>query len=331
MELQKRNNRGDRGAPAVSVIIPAYNAARFIGETLDLLFAQTYADYEAIVINDGSPDTEELEGVIAPYRERIVYIKQDNRGVSSARNTGIRAARGRFIATLDSDDRWEPDYLAVQVEMLERDPTIDVVSPDAIIFGESPHAGKRYYDINPSDGEITFERLVTQQCNVWTGVTARREAVLRAGLFDETLGGAEDFDLWLRILKNGGRIVTHRRVLAHFRKRRGSLSSDSVWMFGHVLRVLEKLDATLELTFSERKALKRQHRRITAMKRLYEGKKALFLGQIEEATQGLADANTYFKSRKIALTLRLIKLSPSLILRAYDMRDRFILKVSTRL
>jgi glycosyltransferase involved in cell wall biosynthesis len=331
MGLQKRDNRADKDAPSVSVIIPAYNAARFIGETLELLFAQTYTDYEAIVINDGSPDTEDLERVIAPYRERIIYIKQENRGVSSARNTGIRAARSRYVATLDSDDRWEPDYLAVQVGMLERDPTIDVVSPDAIIFGESPHAGKRYYDINPSDGEITFERLVTQQCNVWTGVTARREAVLRAGLFDETLGGAEDYDLWLRILKTGGRIVTHRRVLAHFRKRRGSLSDDSVWMFGHVLRVLGKLDATLELTSSERKALKRQHRRITAMKRLYEGKKALFRGQIEEATQGLTDANTYFKSRKIALTLRLIKLSPSLIMRAYDMRDRFILKVSTRL
>jgi glycosyltransferase involved in cell wall biosynthesis len=314
----------------VSVIIPAYNVARFIGETLDSLVAQTYTDYEAIVINDGSPDEEELERVLAPYRERIVYIKQENRGLSGARNTGIRAARGRYVALLDSDDLWEPDYLATQVEILERDPTIDVVSPNALIFGESPHAGSIYYDVNPSDGEITFERLVTQRCYVWIGVTARRETVLRAGMFDESLRSVEDFDLWLRILKNGGRIVTHRRVLAHYRKRRGSLSSDPVWMCGHILRVLEKLDATLELTFPERKALMRQQRRITAMKRLYEGKKALFSGQVDKAIEGLTDANTYFNSRKIALTLRLIKLSPGLILRAYDMRDRFILKAGTR-
>jgi len=114
------SNDGQR--PAVSVIIPAYNAAGFISETLQSVFAQTYRDFEIIVVNDGSPDTAALEAVLRPFADRLVYLPQENRGVSAARNTGIRAARGRYVAFLDSDDLWEPEFLAAQMGMLERDP-----------------------------------------------------------------------------------------------------------------------------------------------------------------------------------------------------------------
>ena len=97
--------------------MPAYNVAPFIGEALESVFAQTCKDYEVIVVNDGSPDTEELERVIEPFRSRIKYVKRENRGVSAARNTGIRLARGRFVAHLDPDDAWDPDYLSKQLAM----------------------------------------------------------------------------------------------------------------------------------------------------------------------------------------------------------------------
>ena len=106
----------------VSVIIPAYNTAAYITETLDSVFAQTFKDFEVIVVNDGSPDTEDLERVLQPYRARIVYVKQENRGVSGARNAGILRARGEFLAFLDSDDVWLPDYLAEQMKFLEAHP-----------------------------------------------------------------------------------------------------------------------------------------------------------------------------------------------------------------
>src|ERR1044071_9453875 len=102
-------------SPLVSVIVPAYDVAEFIAEALDSVLAQTFDDYEIIVINDGSPDTKDLERALAPYLSRIVYIKQENRGVSAARNTGIKAARGSLIAFLDADDTWLPNYLEVQV------------------------------------------------------------------------------------------------------------------------------------------------------------------------------------------------------------------------
>jgi len=96
-------------APRVSVIVPAYNTAPFIAETLDSVFAQSMADFEVIVVNDGSPDTPALEQALLPYRARIRYIVQSNGGLSAARNTAIRASGSELVAFLDSDDVWEPD------------------------------------------------------------------------------------------------------------------------------------------------------------------------------------------------------------------------------
>ena len=95
---EEQNRIGTPGL--VSVIIPAYKAARFIKETVDSVFAQTYPHRELIIVNDGSPDTPELESVLAPYRDRVTYIKQENRGLAGARNTGLRAAKGEFVSQI---------------------------------------------------------------------------------------------------------------------------------------------------------------------------------------------------------------------------------------
>lgn len=139
--------------PAVSVIIPAYNAAQYVGEALESVFAQTFADYEVIVVNDGSPDTDELERVLAPYMERTTYLKQENRGPSGARNTGIERARGKYVALLDSDDLWLSDYLTKQVALLDADPELDLVYSDALIFGDSTLAGRTFMEMAPSRGQ----------------------------------------------------------------------------------------------------------------------------------------------------------------------------------
>src|SRR5262252_9042330 len=86
--------------PTVSIIVPAYNVAPFISETLDSVFSQTFKDFEVIVINDGSPDTRELESTLERYLDRITYLKQANRGAAAARNAGLAVARGEFVAFL---------------------------------------------------------------------------------------------------------------------------------------------------------------------------------------------------------------------------------------
>ena len=102
--------------PRVSIIIPAYNVASYIGETLASVFAQTFTNYEVIVINDGSPDTEELERALEPYFNRISYLKQENLGAGAARNVGLRAAKGEFIAFLDADDLYHPERIKKAVD-----------------------------------------------------------------------------------------------------------------------------------------------------------------------------------------------------------------------
>ena len=316
--------------PLVSVIVPAYNVAEYIGEALNSVLAQTFTDFEIIVINDGSPDTEALEKVLAPYMSRIVYLKQQNQGVSAARNAGIKAARGSLIAFLDGDDTWLPHYLEVQVARIQADPTIDVLYPNVVIFGESSDAGEEFMTSCPSNGEVTFERLMLQECNVSNCSIARKETIIRAGLFDESLRSVEDFDLWLRVIKSGGRIVYHRDVLARYRRRGGSLTADPIWLSNHILEVLNKVKRTMDLTPSERATVEIQLEYFHALLRLHEGRRAFFSGDTAGAIDGLTEANRFFRKRKVSLTVMMLRIAPKFLLRAYDLRDRLYFRMITK-
>jgi glycosyltransferase involved in cell wall biosynthesis len=317
-------------APAVSVIVPAYNVSQYIAAALDSVRAQTFKDYEIIVVNDGSPDTEELERALEPYLSEIVYLKQENRGLSGARNTGIRAARAASIALLDGDDLWEPEFLDAMLGELRRDPTIDVLYSDALYFGDTPEAGHTYMELHPSEGEVSFEAIVTERCNVISCIVARRETMMQAGLFDESLRSSEDFDMWLRILKAGGRIAYLRQPLMRYRRHRASLSADPVWMCKHILQVLEKAGRTLDLNAAERDAIERQQHRYGAELNFNEGKRAFFRGDTKAAIESLTKANALSPNRKTALALRLLRLAPRALLRAYHLRDRFYFRADTK-
>jgi len=310
--------------PSVSIIVPAYNTSQYIVEAVESARAQTFSDYEIIVINDGSDDTEELERVLAPYMDDIVYIKQENRGSSAARNAGLRQARGEYVALLDSDDIWEPEYLAVHVEALKNDPSIDIIFPNARLFGDTPQAGLTYMDTAPLEGDITFARLLEGKCYVWGGVTARREAFVRAGCFDEKLGTAEDLDLWLRVLRQGGRITYHRRVLAHYRKRPGSHTSDSRILCRNFLKLLDKIEQIPDLTDNERKVVERGRTYMLAQLRVYEGKRAFVQGDTGTAIRELSAANWLIPSRKRRAIIACLRIAPGLARAAYRLRTRLV-------
>src|ERR1700733_4802273 len=220
--------------PKVSVIIPSYKTAHFISACLDSVFAQTYQDFEAIVVNDGSPDTAELEKVLAPYLERhsdrIVYLKQENKRAAGARNNAIRNARGEFVAFLDSDDTWMPDHLASQMKLFADDPSLDLVYCDGILMLD---AGERkFMDKNPSSGEATFEALIVERCQIpISTVVARKRTIVDAGLFDETLPRCDDYDMWVRSAFIGAKIGYTRKLGARFFVGRpGSLSQSKARM-----------------------------------------------------------------------------------------------------
>src|SRR6185369_9743326 len=237
MIISSREVERNQKAATVSVVIPAYNSARYITQALDSVKAQTFSDYEVIVVNDGSDDRDELEAQLASHSLQIIYISQDNKGVSAARNAAINVASGEFYAQLDADDQWLPNYLQVQLAFLADNPEVALVYPNATIIGDVAGVELEFMKISPSEGEVTFESLIRERCLVMTSVTARIDAIREAGMFDENLRSCEDFDLWLRMVKNGARLAYHRQQLVLYRRHERSLSSDRVWMTRHLLAV----------------------------------------------------------------------------------------------
>lgn len=317
--------------PDVSVVIPAYNAAPYIAETLDSVFAQTFSRYEVIVVNDGSPDTDELERVLAPYIERLVYLKQENRGPSAARNLAIQKARAPYVATVDSDDIWLPEYLAVQMGFLEANPEFDLVYTDAWMFGETELAGRTYMQGAPSKGPVTFESLLRYETSIITScVVMRRQAAIDAGLFDENFIRCEDFDLWIRMAHRGCRMTYQREVVAKHRVHGASLAWQQIKMVEAQIEVLEKAQRTLSLTESQQELIKTQLRNCSAQINLEESKQFLAAHDYEQAARALMQANSFYKSRKLQLVLLGLRSAPRVLHSLYLLRQSFGRSATTR-
>jgi len=308
--------------PAVSVIIPAYGVTSYIAEALDSVFAQTYTDFEVIVVNDGCPDSAGLDAALCPYLDRIVYVKKENGGVSSARNAGVRVARAPLIALLDGDDAWTPDYLAVQTEFLRKHPQTDIVYSNGVLFGDSPLAGRLGMDLSPSHGEVNFESLVSCRCSVMTSVLARKAAILAVGGFDESLRRAEDFDLWVRVAHAGMKISYHEQAIWRHRHRNSGLSADAAAMREAGLAALEKLSRTLSLSVAERAALAKAQQTFRADVIYYRMIDAL---QANDAAAALSELRRLLRARwrlKFALLGIGLRFAPQLTLRMADRRPR---------
>jgi glycosyltransferase involved in cell wall biosynthesis len=324
--LIMQQSEADVRAPLVSVIVPAYRTSQFIAATLDSILAQTFQDFEIIVVNDGSPDSLELEKVLEPYRNRINYLRQENQGPAGARNAGIRASRGAYISPLDSDDLWHPEHLAAQLAVLRADPALDMVYADARIFGDVPEAGKTLMELRPSRGEVTLKRLVTQECSVSVcACLIRREILFRAGLFEQpTPRGTEDIDMWLRIVMNGGRIVYQRRTLAEYRRHSGGLSSNTVAMIESFIWVLSKIARSPGLNAADREVIERQIQVERARMELEQGKHAFLAGDRAAAVRHLSRANMERKSFKLFFIIALLRVAPGFLKTLYEWRNRHV-------
>lgn len=195
----------------VSVIIPTYNRAQCLGDAIGSVLAQSFHDYELIVVDDGSIDS--TEEVVKSYGERVKLIRQENGGASAARNTGIRAAKGEWIAFLDSDDTWEPDKLKVQVNDLQAKPGAVAHMVDADIF-VSDHEHVSHFELrgmhddflrNPVRERPLCDVLKTHfNTPTWM---LHRKAVESAGYFDTRLRIFEDIDFLTRVAMEGPFVI----------------------------------------------------------------------------------------------------------------------------
>jgi glycosyltransferase involved in cell wall biosynthesis len=294
-------------APYFSVVIPAYKAAHLISDALKSVFAQTVNDYEIIVVNDGSPDTAQFEKALEPYLNDITYIHRANGGPGAARNTGILAAKGEFIAFLDSDDLWVTNH-----------PTLDLVYGNAVTFGDSGKEGATTMDTNPSEGLATFESLALSKCTVvGSTVVARRQALIDAGLFDESFIQGEDFELWARLAYRGGRIDYRKHIHVRRRIHKNNLTSDIVGSFEGQARALRKFMKELDLPKSLRAEIERELEKCDAAIALQKCKQQLVARRYEEAVVELERANAAFRSRKLQLLLFLMQTVPQLVRHMY--------------
>jgi len=206
MNLQSAPNINDE--PLVSVVIPAYNSAAYIAEAIESALGQDYPALEVIVIDDGS--TDQTVSIVSKYGDRVKLVAQKNKGSGAARNLGIRAASGKYIAFLDADDVWWKGKIRYQVEALAQTRYKMAYSrfiwwhPDAA--GNHPSADNEFAaDENPN---ISTAKIVTGSpyaellldCIVWTStVLVEKSALEMVGVFDESLRKGQDYDLWLRL------------------------------------------------------------------------------------------------------------------------------------
>ncbi len=295
--------------PLVSVVIPAYRAAAFIGETLRSVREQSFRDFEIIVVNDGSPDTAELKHVLREFEgENLRYLEQSNGGPSRARNAGIQAARGKYVAFLDGDDIWEPEYLSRQLAEMEAQ-GLDLVYCDASFFGSRLPLERSVMEKNPSQSPVTLLRLIRQEAVVITScVVAERERLLALGGFDPAVRGPEDFDLWLRFVWAGGKVGFHRQVLARRRLHGESISSNAPAMFLAAAQVLERFVAIPGLSPEAAASGREKIEEFRHQAAWFAGKSALEAKRMSDARQAFAEAHARrpaFRSRIMCLIARL--------------------------
>jgi glycosyltransferase involved in cell wall biosynthesis len=226
-------------ASGVSVVIPTYNAAELVCETVRSALAQTAPPAEVIVIDDGSSDDTRQR--LASFGKPVRYIYQENQGVSAARNRGIHESTGEFIAFLDADDVWHPRKLERQVAVLNAHPEFALVGTRVVDWpGENFPPDPENEAASPSI--VPLEKLAVRNYLVTSSVMVRRAVLGQVGDFDRSLHGPEDYDLWLRVAQLAA-VANLPLPLTGYRDVQGSISKQAVRMEAGMQAILGKLEA----------------------------------------------------------------------------------------
>lgn len=256
------NEKSEGGC--VSIIIPAYNQAHYLGEAIGSALGQSYGNVEVIVVDDGS--TDDTREVVAGFTDpRVRYVYQENRGLSGARNTGIRHARGAYLSYLDADDLFLPEKLQRLVAVLEQQPDAGLVAGQAIPIDEAGNQAGALFDRPlPADGR---ELLLGNPLHVGS-VLLRRSWQERVGFFDESLRSYEDWDMWLRLARLGCQMAWVSHPVSLYRFHAAQMTRDGSQMTAATFAVLDKLFADPALPASWRqwrsRAYSRAHLRAAA-------------------------------------------------------------------
>jgi hypothetical protein len=310
-------------ANLVSVIVPAYNVEQYLAEALDSIVAQTWRDFEVVIVNDGSTDGTQAiaERYRALHGDRIVLVSQPNRGLAAARNTAMAAARGSVFALLDSDDAWAPGFLEAQMRILQAHPEIAIVTGNGINRG----GGEDGLPVRPADDRRpapTLLDILRDETAVFIMAVFRREVVEAIGGFDERFRTNEDYDFWIRAAQAGFRFARNSTPLGYYRRHANSLSASDVRMLTGILRVYHKALPLCPPGSPEREIVERQIARFDVERLAAEARAALDRGDTGEAIGVLNQLLDRQRSVPMTLFTALLRLAPRAGLAAYRLRRR---------
>ena len=223
--------------PSFSIVIAAYQVTDLIGEAISSALAQTVPPLEIVVCDDGS--TDDLDGTLAPYLDRIVLVRKENGGEASAKNAAARAASGDFVAILDADDVYLPERLAALGELAAARPDLDILTTDAFleVYGK---VLRRVYGEDWTFEVAEQRRAILRRNFVFGHAAVRRETLLAAGGFDESIRFTTDWECWIRLILSGSRAGAVLEPLSRYRVREQSLSADRASMTAGRIQSLRK-------------------------------------------------------------------------------------------
>jgi glycosyltransferase involved in cell wall biosynthesis len=304
----------------VSVIMPAYNVAPYIGAAIDSVLGQTMPDWELLIVDDGSTDdTTRIVQAYAARDARIRLLTRPNGGIAAARNTALREATGDFFAILDSDDLWEPRYLEAQLAIFAADPEVDIVTGNGWFLGGRLHGtpARPYPDPRP---QPTLATILGDEEAIFIMSIMRRRVCDTVGLFDERLRSNEDYDLWLRAAIAGLRIRRNDEPLGHYRRRDDSVSASQVAMLKGILRVYEYTRPRLAGRAAEIEILDSQIARFQRELLAAQARDALNAGDMNIAGDHLSAMYQHSGGAIVKLASMMAKWTPRLLTRAYQRR-----------
>ncbi|HEV2620225.1 MAG TPA: glycosyltransferase family A protein [Acidobacteriaceae bacterium] len=278
--------------PQVSVVIPAYNCAAFLPQTLESVLAQTFTGWEIILVDDGS--TDDTAAKIEPYLQHIRYIRQDNQGLPAARNRGIGEAQGEFIALLDGDDSWLPEKLEKQLPRFE-DPEVGIVYSDFSVRYSDGRFQNSYLANRPlaCEGNVV-ESYVRSRFLFPSTMVFRRACFDQCGGFDEEMLASEDIELFARMCLRW-KVARVDLPLAIRYEGEHNITSNHAKMSRFTILALEKiLKKEPDIAPSVRAVLHSE----LGLQHWWKGYDAFQRGDSREARRDLAQAIRYDSSRR---------------------------------
>jgi glycosyltransferase involved in cell wall biosynthesis len=233
------------GRPLVSVVIPAFNAAETVARAITSVLEQNYRPLELIVVDDASTDgTAEVVQSFISQGVQLIRLSITH-GAAGARNAAIFQAKGKYLAFLDSDDAWLPDKLKVQVDMMEDDDDLRILTCDTLcIYGDDKISRRCHEVLPPVGGKTAWKTLLAYMFIPTSSVLVRRQDLIELGGFDPKLVVGEDLDLWIRLALKGKVGIAHQ-LLVHKYERPNSLMNSS--KDGEVKFVLPMIENYLQM------------------------------------------------------------------------------------